>query len=158
MYRSSKSWFFVWPFYLVTWHDLDLYLLWSLGWSLFSKFGISWLPTRGFVRFREEIHWVKLFTNRFIFTRCSMTFKFHEMPYNDVKGSIYVFAYYFRLDEDRDMGEVPKYSHCIGRSNDMQHDLLREPRDLDLDLTWGQIWHQVKFDVWRSSYTSPKVG
>ena len=75
-----------------------------IGWSLFSKFGISSLPTPGFVRFREKTHWVKLFTNRFIFTRCSMTLKFHEMSYNDVKKSIYVFAYNFRLDEDRDMG------------------------------------------------------
>ena len=25
VYRSSKSRFFVWPFYLVTWDDLDLY-------------------------------------------------------------------------------------------------------------------------------------
>ena len=52
----------------------------------------------------EETHWVKLFTNRFILTRCSMTLQFHEMSYNDVKRSIYVFAYNFRLDEDRDMG------------------------------------------------------
>ena len=62
----------------------------NLGWSLFSKSGISSLPTPGFVRFREETHWVKLFANRFIFTRCSMTLKFHEMSYNNVKRSIYV--------------------------------------------------------------------
>ena len=62
------------------------------------------VPNSGFVRFREKTHWVKLFTNRFIFTRCSMTLKFHEMSYNDAKRSIYVFACDFRLDEDRDMG------------------------------------------------------
>ena len=54
-----------------------------------------------------------------------MTLKFHEMSYDDVKMSIYVFAYNIRLDQDRDMGSMPKYSHCIGGPNDMQHDLLR---------------------------------
>ena len=43
-------------------------------------------------------------SNRIIFIRCSMTLKFHEMSYNDVMRSIYVFAYNFRLDQDRDMG------------------------------------------------------
>ena len=33
-----------------------------------------------------------------------MTLKFHEMSYNEVKKYTYVFAYNFRLDEDRDMG------------------------------------------------------
>ena len=46
----------------------------------------------------------KIIYESVIFTRCPMTLKFHEMSYNDVKGSIHVFAYNFRLDEDRDMG------------------------------------------------------
>ena len=66
--------------------------------------GIFLLPTQGFVRFWEKTIWVKLFSNRIIFTRCSMTLKFHEMSYNDVMRYKYVFAYAFRLDQDRDMG------------------------------------------------------
>ena len=85
-----------------------VHILKTLGWSLaiWVKIilGIFLLPTRGFVRFREKTIWVKLFSNRIIFTRCSMTLKFHEMSYNDVMRSIYVFSYNFRLDQDRHMG------------------------------------------------------
>ena len=52
---------------------------------------------------------------------------------NDLMRSMYVFAYNFWLEWDRDLGYVLKRSPCPDASNNMQHDLVvRSPFDLDL--------------------------
>ena len=60
--------------------------------------------------------------------------KGHLRSNNDVMRSMCVFAYNFWLEWDRDLELVLKCSPCPGASNDIQHDLVRSPFDLDLRL------------------------
>ena len=69
-------------------------------------------------------------------------------------GSWCFFANNFRLKRDTDVRLV---SLCFSRrdaSDDMQHDLFGWPRDLDQNLTWGQIftltfWGQKVYNLKR---------
>ena len=51
--------------------------------------------------------------------------KGHLMSYNDAMRSMYLFAWNFWLDWDKDMGQVSNGSSIQGALNDMQHDLPR---------------------------------